>query len=811
MEKDNPLVEKLLNDAKEEAFKRRNKYAGTEHILLALLKCESTILKKLFKSLEVDYKNIVYIIDNILFYSITDEPPTLKEIKFTPKVEKVFKYAKQICDRLGSDKLTPVHIFLGLLYDNQGSAISILKSEGIFYKNVKQIVCTELDGELLPNEPEETAIEDDIFDDKGDAEIQTINEDLEKILEEFGENLNEKEISQNVVGGEEYITRMVEILCRKNKSNVILVGEPGVGKTTQVYNLVNVIKSNNVPDFLKGKKVFSLDLNAVIAGTKYRGEFEERLQTIIYCLLNRDDLIVYIDEIHQLTNMGKNSGTDMSNVLKSILTNENIRFIGSTTFFDYKQSFEQDRALERRFQKLIIKEPDASETYTILKGVKEEYENYYQCKITDGILKRIVKLSDRFVTQRKFPDKAIDILDEVGSFCYRRKNLIPKVFTERQEAILNIMQKKEEFLLKNNFDKALKLKEKEEIQVETLNKRFEEWKNKNKTKNSIKTLDVDKVVSKLTNIPINKMKSNDNFFEELSKNLFKNIFGQDHALKKVINHVKKAKLDLQDPDKPLGSFLLAGSTGVGKTHLVKTLHNFLYGRKETFIRFDMSEFSEAHSVAKFIGAPPGYIGYENGGVLTEFIKNNPYSIVLFDEIEKAHPQVYTILLQLLDAGRLTDTAGETVNFRNCYFFATTNIGVTSKNNIGFGESSNEENFLKEIEAYFKPEFLNRFDEVIVFNSLEKNNVIDNIIAKEILTIINRITEKTSLQNISLDGEVVKFIKQRSNVDKYGAREIKRSIEKLIFNPLISFITETKKIKQVKVSINENKEIFFLEL
>jgi len=373
------------------------------------------------------------------------------------------------------------------------------------------------------------------------------------------------------------------------------------------------------------------------------------------------------------------------------------------------------------------------------------------------------------------------------------------------------MQRKEENLLKNNFDKALSLKIKEEIELEQLNKQFDEWKNKNKNKLSIKSKDVDTVVSILTNIPINKMKSDDTFFIELKENLHKNVFGQEHALEKVINQVKKAKLDLQDPDKPLGSFLLAGSTGVGKTHLVKTLHNFLYSGKETFLRFDMSEFSEAHSVAKLIGAPPGYIGYEGGGLLTELVKNNPYSVILFDEIEKAHPQVYTILLQLLDDGRITDNSGETINFKNCYLFATTNIGVTSKNNIGFGESSTEENFLKEIEAYFKPEFLNRFDEIIVFNSLDKNNIIQNIIEKEILIIIKRIIEKTSLQNIEIESGVIELIKKQSNTDKYGAREVKRSIEKSIFNPLITFITETKKIKQVKVSINENKEIFFLEL
>jgi len=811
MEKEGSLVDKLLNDAKEEAFKRKNKYAGSEHILLALLKCGNRMLKRLFKSLDVDYNNIVYIIDNILFYSVTEKPPTLDEISFTPKVEKIFKYAKKICQKLESKELTPIHIFLGLLYDNQGSAISILKSEGVFYKNVKDVVCKELNEELLPNEPLETSVGDEEFEESKSESDVVQEEETEAILKEFGENLNLKELNQNFIGGEPYIERMVEILCRKNKSNVILIGEPGVGKTTQVYNLVDRIKKNQVPEFLQGKKVYSLDLNALIAGTKFRGEFEERLQAVIYCLLNREDLIVYIDEIHQLTNMGKNSGTDMSSVLKSILTNENIRFIGSTTFFDYKQSFEQDRALERRFQKLIIKEPNASETYTILKGVKEEYENYYHCSITDNILKRIVKLSDRFVTQRKFPDKAIDILDEVGSFCYRKKNIVPKSFTKKQESIFNLMQRKEENLLKNNFDKALSLKIKEEIELEQLNKQFDEWKNKNKNKLSIKSKDVDTVVSKLTNIPINKMKSDDTFFIELKENLHKNVFGQEHALEKVINQVKKAKLDLQDPDKPLGSFLLAGSTGVGKTHLVKTLHNFLYSGKETFLRFDMSEFSEAHSVAKLIGAPPGYIGYEGGGLLTELVKNNPYSVILFDEIEKAHPQVYTILLQLLDDGRITDNSGETINFKNCYLFATTNIGVTSKNNIGFGESSTEENFLKEIEAYFKPEFLNRFDEIIVFNSLDKNNIIQNIIEKEILIIIKRIIEKTSLQNIEIESGVIELIKKQSNTDKYGAREVKRSIEKSIFNPLITFITETKKIKQVKVSINENKEIFFLEL
>jgi len=807
MKKDSPLIKKLLEDAKQEARKRKNKYAGTEHILLALLKCNSTILINLFKNLKVDYNNIVFIIDNILFYSNVEKPPTISEIEFTPKVDKIFKLAEQICEKLGQKELTPVHVFLGLLYDDQGSAINILKSEGIFYKNVKEIVCEHLNGELLPNEPKNQEPVPKFKKGELVDEMDNFEEDSD-ILDAFCQNLNQSDLPLNVVGGEDYISRMVEILCRKNKSNVILIGEPGVGKTTQVLNLARRIRDNDVPEFLQNKIVYSLDLNNLISGTRYRGDFEERVQELIHVLLTKKNIILYIDEIHGLTKIGKSSGVDLGNTLKSVLTNDNVRIIGSTTFRDYKDSFEQDKALERRFQKIVFKEPNVSETFNILKGVKKEYESYYKCSINDSILKRIVHLSDRFVTNRKFPDKAIDVLDEVGSFVYNQKNKMPKKIAKIQNIVLKNMQKKEQFLFKNNFEKALQYKELEEKETVNLNKHLTDWKKSITSYSSIRVNDVDTVVSKLTNIPINKIKVNDEYFKELKTYLESNVFGQSNAINKITKIIKKSKLDLQDPNKPLGSFLLAGTTGVGKTLLVKKLHEFLYNNTpESFAVFDMSEYVEAHSVAKLIGSPPGYIGHDKGGILTEKIKNFPNSIILFDEIEKAHPEVYTILLQVLDSGRLTDSSGEEVNFKNCYFFATTNVGASSQRSMGFGTTDFKENFVSSIEVHFKPELLNRFDDIIVFDKVTDNDTIDKIIEKELEIIINRVKNKTNIRNISFSKEIISLIRKKGNTEKYGAREIKRIVEKLIFNPMIDFLASKKNLKKLQIQ-TENEEIKF---
>ena len=588
-----------------------------------------------------------------------------------------------------------------------------------------------------------------------------------------------------VIGREKEIIRIAQILSRRKKNNPIIIGEPGCGKTAIVEGLAMKIFSGDCPKNLMDKRIVNLDINSVVAGTKYRGQFEERLKVIIEELGANPNIIVFIDEIHTIVGAGNASGSlDASNIFKPALARGEIQCIGATTLDEYRKNFEKDGALERRFQKVVVEGASMEETFQILLNSKDRYESFHKVSYTDEVLKSCVKLADRYITDREFPDKAFDILDEVGARCQLDMK-IPQVIEDLKTKASEIKQLKIDVVKKQNYEQAAELRDKERkiiAKLDSEKKKFEEEMSKSKREITLEL--VYDVVSTMTKIPVNKMSVDDTkALVDLDKTLQQKVVGQDEAVLKIVKSIRRNRLGIKDPNRPIGSFIFLGSTGVGKTHLAKQLAKEIFGTEDSLIRVDMSEYQEKHTISKLVGAPPGYVGYDEGGQLTEQVKNKPYSVILFDEVEKAHKDIFSVLLQIMDDGHVTDSLGRKINFRNTMIIMTSNLGVKKLQDfgtgIGFGSSkySNDEKkkevLMKEMKNFFSPEFLNRIDDIITFNSLN-NEDIKKIAEIEVKKLFSRLTDMN--YKINYDQSVIDFISKVGYDDTYGARPLKRAIQ-----------------------------------
>ena len=608
------------------------------------------------------------------------------------------------------------------------------------------------------------------------------------VLDNFSRDLNklaEAGKLDPVIGRDAEILRIAQILSRRKKNNPIIIGEPGCGKTALVEGLAMKIVSGECPRNLVDKRIVNLDLTSVVAGTKYRGQFEERMKVIIEELSANPNIIVFIDEIHTLVGSGNSSGSmDGSNIFKPALARGEVQCIGATTLDEFRKNIEKDGALERRFQKVVVEPSTVAETIEILKNVRDKYESYHKVLYSDEVVETCVKLADRYITDREFPDKAFDILDEVGARM-QTEIKVPEVIEELKKKAAEIKLEKMEVVKKQNYEQAAQLRDKEKkllVKLESEKEKFAKQMDLEKQTIALNT--VYEVVSSMTKIPVNKMDADDSkALMNLDKSIMGKVIGQDPAVIKIAKSIKRNRLGIKDPNRPIGSFVFLGSTGVGKTHLAKQLAKEMFGTEDSLIRVDMSEYQEKHTISKLVGAPPGYVGYEEGGLLTEKVKNKPYSVILFDEVEKAHKDVFTVLLQILDDGHVTDSLGRKINFKNTLIILTSNLGVKKLQDFGTGigfsnnsyadEEAKKEILMKEMKNFFSPEFINRIDDTIVFNSLSPEDI-EKITEIELKKLMTRLGEMK--YTVTYDDEVVKYLSKIGYDEVYGARPLKRAIQ-----------------------------------
>ena len=794
---------RVLEIAKEFSITHNYSFVGTEHILYGLVKEGEGLASKILTSqgLKPEYvEEEILRIDGVM-NTLESDP------EFTPRAKRIIENSAKEAMRMGQNYVGTEHILLALMREIDSVAVRILIDTNI---DPQRIFADLL--RLLSEDSPVANYSDSSFSSSVDTNTPTLNQ--------YGKNLTAlaKESKLDpVIGRKNEIQRIIEILSRRTKNNPVLIGEPGVGKTAVVEGLAQMIVDNKVPEILKNKKVVSLDMSAMVAGAKYRGDFEERLKNVLQEIKKAGNIILFIDEMHTIIGAGAAEGAmDAANILKPLLSRGEIQIIGATTLNEYRKHIEKDAALERRFQTVIVDEPTTEDTVKILRGLKDKYEAHHKVKITDEAIKAAVDLSERYINDRFLPDKAIDLIDEACSKIKLRTVTMPKNILDMENKIEKVSKEKEEAIISQSFEKAAKLRDEEKELKDKVNKARENWKKKGENKEaSVNAEDIANVVSAWTKIPVTKLtKTESEKLKNLDLELKKRVIGQDDAVEALARAIKRARVGLQNENRPIGSFMFLGPTGVGKTELTKALAENLFGNENQLIRLDMSEFMEAHSVSKLIGSPPGYVGYDEGGQLTEQVRRKPYSIVLFDEIEKAHPDVFNMLLQILDDGRLTDSTGRTVSFKNTVIIMTSNAGarnIVEHHSIGFMNKEDSkkdyektrDEVMAELKKIFRPEFLNRLDDIIVFKKLS-NESIEKITKIMLDEFIKRLEKKNIKVDVSDD--VIKYISKVGFDDTYGARPLRRAIQSKIEDKFAEEMLDgnIKEDSNVKIDLNDDK-------
>ena len=803
---------KIMALANQEAQRFNHEYIGTEHILLGLVKEGSGVGATVLKNLDVDIKKLRLEVEKLV--KSGPDMVTMGKLPQTPKAKKAIEYAIEEARALNHNYVGTEHILLGMLRETEGIAAQVLMNLGLKLEDVRQEVLNLL-GAGVDEGPIGLGMKMGPAMGRGKPKSKT------PALDSFGRDLTQLAVNDEldpVIGRQNEIERLIQILCRRTKNNPVLLGEAGVGKTAIVEGLSQQIIHKQVPEILIGKRIVVLDLAMMVAGTKYRGQFEERIKAVINEVRRAKNVILFIDELHTLVGAGGAEGAiDASNVLKPALARGEVQCIGATTLDEYRKHIEKDGALERRFQTIIVEPPSKEETLAILRGLQDRYEAHHKVKFTDEALYQAVELSTRYITGRCLPDKAIDVVDESGARVRINNMTLPPDLTQIEEKIEKLQAEKDEAVKSADYELAASLRDEAQQLLDEKTQLHKQWYEKNKDLTGVVNNEIiAEVVSKMTGVPLTRLEKKEaQRLLELENELHKRIVSQDEAINAVAKAVRRSRSGLKDPNRPMGCFILMGPSGVGKTLLAKALAEFMFGDENALVQLDMSEFMEKHNVSRLIGAPPGYVGYEEGGQLTERVRRRPYAVLLLDEIEKAHPDVYNILLQIMDEGRLTDNFGRHVDFKNIVLLMTSNIGaelIKNSGGFGFGKKDPEANYEKmkeilhkEAEHHFRPEFLNRVDDMIVFKSLTREDL-QTIVEYELAKVFKRLSEHGL--ELKLTKQAKEFLIDKGYSPEFGARPLRRAIEHYIEDPLSETMLrgELKGKNLIKVDVQDEEHL-----
>lgn len=815
---------KVLKLAQYEAKHLKHRHVGTEHILLGLLHEGTNVAAKALSSIGIDLYTVRQRVHELVEKEDFDDLET-EEIGYSPEAKTIMEYAVEQAQALGHDYIGTEHILLGIIYDTESIACEILISLGADLDIIHDAILDLLNEDTLNDMPKLNVFKENKAPkkDNNTKDNKQKNNSATPLLDKYGRDLNilaQEEKIDPVIGRNHEIERVIQILSRRTKNNPILIGEPGVGKTAVTEGLAQRLINGNIPKVLASKRIISLNMASLVAGTKYRGDFEDRLKKIIDEIIENKNIILFIDEMHTLVGAGAAEGSiDAANILKPALSRGEIQVIGATTLKEYKKYIEKDSALERRFQTIMVNEPSAEDAISILKGIRNKYEKFHCAKITDEAIKAAVKISQRYITDRFLPDKAIDLMDEAAAKVRLKTVNIPTNISQLEQKIQDLKKAKEKAIDNQDYELAATIRD-QEIQIkEELATAKTAWEKQNNAQIAVTEEDIADVATLWTGIPVKRLvaKEADRLLH-IEDILHKRVVGQNEGVNAVAKAIRRARAGLKDPKRPIGSFLFLGPTGVGKTELARSLAEAIFGDESAMIRFDMSEYMEKHTVSRMLGAPPGYIGYDEGGLLTDAVRRKPYAVILLDEIEKAHPDIFNILLQVLDDGRLTDSQGRTVDFKNTVIIMTSNAGAfklqpQKTNTMGF--AVNEDKQIKqnakkivmdEVKRQFKPEFLNRIDEIIIFEPLT-----DKELTQIVTLLLNDVQKRLAEMDIELiiKDEVKSYLLKHGTDTIYGARPLKRAVQRYLQDPLAEQLLQKsiKSMQKIIVDCVEDKLTF----